>query len=384
MFIIRSSLESIDCSTILFLDNKPSERLCLIMARWEVLLQTLSFLTYFWVVSATLHSQYIKTRVFREGSDCLTDVFNAIITKDRSHSLVDCSTLCSSAEKCRRFMFDKETKMCSMFESGENCITDEEVDNIICYRQNYVCDELTCTRCPIGYYGDQCQHIIQDCSEGRTKSLYPEKKLMSFIQPSLDGPIIEVKCTFKYGGFTYIHYRKYSCLALDFNKTMDEYANGFGHPHGNYWLGLEHIYNIFQNHLSFSLQFVISFDVPQLSPAQGYYYRFNITDRSDYYRITLRSYSGHHTKPSGDSLTSGAYNIDGRPFSTYDDDFSNHDCPDRFKGGWWYLDDPVCCRANLNGNRTDTSFESSWQGQDNLGNRTSFYDVTLRVVRNTV
>ncbi|KAK6187572.1 hypothetical protein SNE40_005568 [Patella caerulea] len=354
------------------------------MAGWKVLLPAFTLSAYFWIVTASFDSKYIKTQVFREGSNCVKDGFDAMgIMENRSRSLIHCSILCSSTENCRRFMFDKETKLCSMFESGENCITDEEVDNIICYRQKYVCNKLHCTRCPIGYYGDQCQHIIQDCSEGRSKLLFPEKKMLSFIHPSLNGPVIEVNCLFEWGGLTYIHYRNYNCLELDFNRTMDEYADGFGHPHGNYWLGLEHVYNILQNYRSFELQVVFTFDSPDWNWVQGFYYGFNISDRLDHYRVTFSFYSGSPTSPSGDSLTSGAYTINGRPFSTYDSDSSNHDCPGRFNGGWWYLDDPVCSRANVNGKRHDTSFESSWHWQDDLGDRTSFHKVNLGVVRFT-
>ncbi|KAK6187578.1 hypothetical protein SNE40_005574 [Patella caerulea] len=106
------------------------------MAGWKVLLQVFTLLSYFWIVTASFDSKYIKTQVFREGSNCVKDGFDAMgIMENRSRSLIHCSILCSSTENCRRFMFDKETKLCSMFESGENCITDEEVDNIICYRQ---------------------------------------------------------------------------------------------------------------------------------------------------------------------------------------------------------------------------------------------------------
>ncbi|XP_050394489.1 ficolin-1 isoform X2 [Patella vulgata] len=300
-------------------------------------------------------------------------------TSRKTDSLIECGKFCSSIDDCRRFMFDKETNFCSVFESGENCITDEKIANKVCYRQESTCNEVNCTRCPIGYYGDQCQHIIQDCSDGYTGSVAPVKNLLSYIQPSIHGPILEVKCTFNCGGVTYIQYRKLNCRELDFNRTMDEYANGFGYIHGSYWLGLEHVYNILHNGNQFALEVVYVFNDKLMSPARGYYYDFNISNRSDNYRIDIKSYVEYTAKSIGDSLTQSGYNINGRPFSTYDQDFSNYDCPGRFHGGWWYLDDQVCSRANINGQRYGTTFESSWHWLDNLGNRTLFYDTQLKL-----
>ncbi|KAK6169293.1 hypothetical protein SNE40_020373 [Patella caerulea] len=345
------------------------------MADHSILLLLIFEFLFCFVISENLESKYIKTKVLTEGMFCLTDDFLRILDEETAYSIIDCARFCSSNADCRKFMFDKETKLCSLTESGENCITDENVDNKVCFRQKSVCNEVNCIRCPFGYYGDQCQHIIQDCSHGSQLSLFPVRRLMSFIRPSQNDRILEVKCDFEHSVMM-IQYRRFGCQELDFNRTMDEYAGGFGYPHGNYWLGLDHLYNILQNSRQFKFVVFVTFPSSSLF---GWYMDFNISSRLDNYRISINSYWPDPNYSIGDSLTNATFNIDGRPFSTYDNDSSNHNCPDRFKGGWWFLDDPVCSRANVNGRRFDNNFEATWHWLDNLGNRTFFYDVQLRL-----
>ncbi|KAK6170989.1 hypothetical protein SNE40_019259 [Patella caerulea] len=345
-------------------------------------LLVIRLLQTFVVVSASIDSKYIKTSVLEESSYCKDRGIYGLILQEIKCSLIDCSRFCSKIDNCRRFMFDNKDNHCSLYESSENCFTSEDLSKKMCFRLISVCDDVNCTRCPIGYYGDQCQNIIEDCSDGTQKGVVPDKKMMSFIRPSPDGPVLELQCDFRWGGLTVIQSRTKSCLEVDFNRTWHDYSVGFGYRHGNYWIGLENVHRILQNHPKFKLGVLLVHDSP-MGPAQGYYHGFNISNNADNYKITIDSYSPNSKYDSGDSLTNGSYNINGRPFSTYDKDSSNNDCPGRFGGGWWYIDDPVCSRANVNGKRDSVgdTFEATWHWLDNLGNITNYRDISLLLNR---
>ncbi|KAK6187426.1 hypothetical protein SNE40_005458 [Patella caerulea] len=334
------------------------------------------------IVSGSFDSKFLRTDVFEELEMCKSIQYNFRISEITTISLIDCGRRCLDDGDCRRFMYDKETKQCKMYESGEDCITDGVVNRKICFRMLSVCTKVNCTRCPIGYYGDQCQHIIQDCSDGFQKSVAPKTELLSFIKPTVNGAVLEVVCIFTYGGATDISRRDARCKETDFNKTWNEYATGFGNANGNYWLGLQNIFNILQNHNRFLLnvRFMIDGYASQLLCI---YRDFNISNANDNYSISLGQFSNHAKGGPGNSLTNGTFSINDRPFSTYDRDFSNNDCPVRFNSAWWYLDDPVCSRANVNGRRPEVGvpFEATWHWQDNLGTRNEFDLINIRLRR---
>ncbi|KAK6170987.1 hypothetical protein SNE40_019257 [Patella caerulea] len=326
---------------------------------------------------------FIQTNVLEESPDCMNNDYNGFILKEPKLSLIDCARFCSNHENCRRFMFDKEAHLCSLYESGENCITSEDWSKKVSYRLTSVCDAVSCSRCAIGYYGDQCKYIIKDCMDGMQKGVVPPKRsLMSFIQPSTHGPVLEVKCVFDWGGLTFIHSRETICMEADFNRTWHDYSVGFGNRHGNYWIGLENIYDIVQNHPKLTLAVVMTHGGGNPN-VHGFYKGFNVTNSDDDYKITIEQYTGHQDYSSGDSLTNGTYSINGRPFSTYDRDSSGNDCPVRFGGGWWYQDQPFCCRANVNGRRSNTGlpFEATWHWLDNQGNRSDYRRIQLYLKR---
>ncbi|KAK6175460.1 hypothetical protein SNE40_013920 [Patella caerulea] len=160
------------------------------------------------------------------------------------------------------------------------------------------------------------------------------------------------------------------CKEVDFNRTWNEYVKGFGAIHGEYWVGLENVFYILQTFPTADLLNII-LKGGYTPVSQCYYSGFQISNGSNNYTVSIASFS-NGVAPSGDSLTNGIYSINGRPFSTYDRDHTSHGCPGRFNGGWWYLDDPVCSRANIFGRRTGDTFESTCHWQDNLGLETDF------------
>ncbi|ESO87053.1 hypothetical protein LOTGIDRAFT_229246 [Lottia gigantea] len=275
-------------------------------------------------------------------------------------------------------MFDRKTKICLMFESGENCFHHENIGDKVCYRLKSLCNNVNCPRCPIGYYGDACQQIIQDCSDGHHRNVARKASLISYIQPTSKGEIIEAKCNFDYGGITLFQLRESLCDPVDFNRNWIDYVNGFGYIHGEYWLGLKHVYNILQNYPAIALQVNFQYGYRGW---QGYFNYFSLSDHDTGYKFSAGSYYGAPVDPIGNSLTVAPNSLEGRPFSTYDNDISGNDCPNRFKGGFWFMNKANCSRANPNGRRNHTNFESSLFWLDDLGDRNDFTKVQLRLNR---
>ncbi|ESP03951.1 hypothetical protein LOTGIDRAFT_97788, partial [Lottia gigantea] len=144
--------------------------------------------------------------------------------------------------------------------------------------------------------------------------------------------VIEVKCNFQFGSFTFIQHKNMDCKEVDFNRGIQEYIDGFGEPFGEHWIGLQHIHDISQNRnktlLSVSLD---TFGAPKIS----YYYNFKLQPGPDF-RISLSEYDSSYSATAGDSLTVSGESINERPFSAYDRDNTSHNCPARFESGWWY------------------------------------------------
>ncbi|XP_043283329.1 angiopoietin-related protein 7-like [Venturia canescens] len=128
---------------------------------------------------------------------------------------------------------------------------------------------------------------------------------------------------------------------VDFNRSWNEYANGFGDLEGEFWFGNEVVHRMTFYHGQYELRIDLEDWEGQNVWAQ--YSDFELGTRMDGYRIKVAGYTGNAT----DSL-SAHYST---PFSTYDrrNDYSPECCPctSDYGGGWWYYS---CFEANLNGN----------------------------------
>ncbi|KAK6187186.1 hypothetical protein SNE40_005266 [Patella caerulea] len=304
------------------------------MGIWMGYSTLILFSSAFFSSHGLIRSRYTRSEVFEELKSCEDGAFHHSISSHQVDSAIKCGLSCSINDRCRRFMFDTDTKECSMFECGGNCFTAGDVTSKTCFRQMYVCQEVNCSRCPIGYYGNTCQDIIKDCQDGKDRKIVPKTPMLSFIQPSIDEEVLEIKCDFKFGK-TIVQARDASCKETDFNRPWNDYVNGFGHTHGEYWLGLKHMYNIMQYQGRVQLIVLIRIGVKE---RLSYYPDFSMFSRTNNYTIFFDRYRPHPSTPLGDSLFSGTHGIHGRPFSTYDRDYSMNNCPVRFNGSWWYLD----------------------------------------------
>lgn len=125
--------------------------------------------------------------------------------------------------------------------------------------------------------------------------------------------------------------------SVDFNRSWDEYGNGFGTPAGEYWIG-----NTLLNHLTIdnctSLKIIMQ-DIYD-NTWDAVYSQFYVGPREDGYRLSLSGYSGN---------ASDAFEYQNHmQFSAIDvdRDISNTHCAGNYEGGWWFSH---CQHANLNG-----------------------------------
>ncbi|KAL8575678.1 hypothetical protein ACOMHN_055867 [Nucella lapillus] len=137
------------------------------------------------------------------------------------------------------------------------------------------------------------------------------------------------------GGWTVIHQR--SSGQVNFTRSWAEYAEGFGTPRSEYWLGNEHVH-LLTSHRNYTLLITLT----DIFGGNWYaaYRPFSLSGKGDNYRLSLGRYQGNAT----DTLRYAS----GMSFSTWDRDTdgSSSPCARYNGGGWWYSH---CQTSNLNG-----------------------------------
>ena len=138
---------------------------------------------------------------------------------------------------------------------------------------------------------------------------------------------------------------------IDFQRTWNEYREGFGDPDLSMWVGLDKIHTLTNGDCITELKVDLVSQTHHRT--SGIYSSFRILDESNKYRMIL---SGH------DSTTRPilADCID-QMFSTpdYDNDISGrYHCAHIMYAGWWYK---ACGNSNLNGMMTELPDDSIGQ-----------------------
>uniref|UniRef100_A0A182FEU0 Fibrinogen C-terminal domain-containing protein n=1 Tax=Anopheles albimanus TaxID=7167 RepID=A0A182FEU0_ANOAL len=124
---------------------------------------------------------------------------------------------------------------------------------------------------------------------------------------------------------------------VDFNRSWEEYAQGFGTPAGEFWIGNEPLHHLTQDNCS-RLRIIMQDIYDNTWHAD--YSTFRIGSRDAGFRLELGGYSGN---------ASDAFEYQNRmQFSAIDvdRDISNTHCAGNYEGGWWFSH---CQHANLNG-----------------------------------
>ena len=139
------------------------------------------------------------------------------------------------------------------------------------------------------------------------------------------------------GGWIEIQRRNASLGTVNFTRNWEDYVNGFGNLDGEFWIGLNNIYQL-TNQQEVELQISVWNDSE--TSITWNYQTFRISNSANKYRLTVGG-------GTGDGYDAFAYN-NGQYFSTYDRDneASSYHCGYMAQGGWWYRS---CTNANLNG-----------------------------------
>ena len=149
---------------------------------------------------------------------------------------------------------------------------------------------------------------------------------------------IHVRCDMETdGGGWIVIQRRITNGTVNFTRNWEDYVNGFGDLDGEFWIGLNNIYQL-TNQQNVELQISVWND-PETSITWNYQ-TFRISGPENKYILTV----GGGTGDGSDALV---YH-NGQYFSTYDRDNDkwSSNCAYNLQGGWWYRN---CYASNLNG-----------------------------------
>ena len=143
----------------------------------------------------------------------------------------------------------------------------------------------------------------------------------------------------------------------DFNRTWNEYKDGFGDPiTSEFWLGNEYLH-----YLTNSRTYKLRFDLEDWNGNTAYaeYSSFVVTSEDDKYRLLLGDYSGNASEDTSHDQRGGFLYHNNTHFTTVDRDNDEvaNSCihkpayGDGFFGGFWYKS---CARITPTGHYCPT------------------------------
>ncbi|XP_072513251.1 microfibril-associated glycoprotein 4-like [Salminus brasiliensis] len=127
--------------------------------------------------------------------------------------------------------------------------------------------------------------------------------------------------------------------SVSFYRPWEQYKKGFGDKYGEYWLGLENLYQLTRNR-----KYELRVDLQDFEggKANAQYSSFSVNSESEGYRLHV---DGFTNGGAGDALKTHS----GQKFTTFDkdqDSKSDGNCAKYNLGGFWYN---YCHHANPNG-----------------------------------
>ncbi|WAR15333.1 MEGF6-like protein [Mya arenaria] len=202
--------------------------------------------------------------------------------------------------------------------------------------------------CRVCCSSDLCNNgcISDDCSDLRRGNSYDWPSGVYHVFPNNSESEVAVLCDMKTdgGGWTIFQHRFDGSIA--FNRSYDDYVDGFGSFAGEYWMGLNLLYNMASAYQNYTLRVDLSLS----DGSSGYDVYSGFWIRSPAYKLNCHVLTVTDKYLLSD--TRDFRSMNGCNFSTYDQDNDNSDrdsinnCAELFGGGWWYND---CMFADLNG-----------------------------------
>ena len=160
------------------------------------------------------------------------------------------------------------------------------------------------------------------------------------------------------GGWTVFQRRQDG--SVDFNRTWNDYKDGFGNLDGEFWFGNDNIHDLTKpSYAPKNSQLLINMRIKgQSDKVYAKYNTFEITDGNSKYVLKINGISGNVTdNPKRMALNNN------KKFTTFDSDNDNYrdNCAAEFggDGGWWYN---ACSHVFLNAQYkfTKTKGEICW------------------------
>ncbi|XP_071837336.1 fibrinogen-like protein A [Apostichopus japonicus] len=172
-----------------------------------------------------------------------------------------------------------------------------------------------------------CHEIFHDtCDwENVTSGVY-------LIQPTDSLEPFQVYCNNSIDGGGWTVFQRRIDGSIDFYRNWNDYTQGFGFLHREFWLGNEKL-SFLTNQNDYSLRV----DVTDIHGNSYFakYELFRISDENGKYRlVNIDDYDSSST--TGDDKLSWHKNMS---FSTYDrdnDNWTDFNCAERHKGAWWF------------------------------------------------
>ncbi|NXJ75450.1 FGL2 protein, partial [Trogon melanurus] len=197
------------------------------------------------------------------------------------------------------------------------------------------------SKCPAMQPRPVIQIMQRDCADlytagRRSNGIYR-------ISPDPRNDSFEVYCDMQThgGGWTVLQRRQDG--STNFNRTWNDYKNGFGNLSREFWLGNDKIHL-----LTKSQEMQLRIELEDFNGIREYakYEHFYVANEYLKYRLSVHGYSG----TAGDALRySKRYNHDQKFFTTPDKDndrYPSGNCGAYYSSGWWF---DACLSANLNG-----------------------------------
>ncbi|KTF88906.1 hypothetical protein cypCar_00033199 [Cyprinus carpio] len=219
---------------------------------------------------------------------------------------------------------------------------------------------------------NECSQDEKDCSD-----IYNSEETVSriyFIYPAGYIPV-SVYCEMisggkdeDNGGWTVIQRRMDG--SVNFYRPWDQYKRGFGNVEGEYWLGLENMYQLTSNRTYMLRVDLEDFDGNKVFALYSF---FSVGPEADGYRLQV---SGFSNGGAGDSLSEH----DGQKFTTLDkdqDSDNNNNCAKLCLGAFWYNN---CIKTNPNGVYT-WGFYDTLAAIGNVWSTWKGYDVGMKSIR---
>ena len=152
------------------------------------------------------------------------------------------------------------------------------------------------------------------------------------------------------GAGTIFHLNTWKSANLQkFNRTWEEYKQGFGIPNDG-WRGNEALHRITVGKQCI-LFIVLANSLTGASNVYSFIQGFNVASEADNYKVYVGDlYEGPYDNafPNEMSLIEPDLNVHGMAFSTYDrdnDQDPTRNCAADYAGGWWFN---ACANAVLN------------------------------------